>query len=108
MIDFSGFKISTVKPFRGQVLLEIVPEIKSNGGVVFPSGANVGAGGIVKHETEKWPGQKAIVRKIGEGTVTELGVGWTVIVPKGAGRMVNQPPRTFKLCQAKEVVAVFV
>lgn len=110
MIDCTTYKVSNIVPLRGQVLIEIVEPTVSPGGIAFPETYAHYIDEDAAPRLDQPTHQEAIVRRIGwiNENPFDFGIGDRVIVRRGAGRTVNQPPRRLKLVRAEDLLAVFV
>lgn len=104
--------ITTIKPFRGCALVELLAPPAVVNGVALPEpvGARAGMGKVVD-EGDKFPGQEALVRKLGEPDPAhpfEVGLGDRVLVKYYSGVCMTQGQRRFKLLKGTEIQAVFV
>lgn len=107
-LDCTTYKVSNIVPLRGQVLIEIVEPTVSPGGIAFPETYAHYIDEDDAPRLDQPTHQEAIVRKFGVGTSVDCVNGDRVIVRRGAGRTVNQPPRRLKLVRAEDLLAVFV
>lgn len=109
MLDCTTYRVSNIVPLRGQVLIEIVEPATSPGGIAFPETYARYIDEDDAPRLDQPTHQEAIVRKFGVGTSVDCVNGDRVIVRRGAGRTVNQPPpRRLKLVRAEDLLAVFV
>jgi co-chaperonin GroES (HSP10) len=107
MIDCRTYRVTNITPLSNQVLIEVCDPPVSAGGIAFPE-----AYAVYIDEERRSAGQPApiegVVRKIGaHNGELGFGLGDRVIVRRGAGRQLNQPPRTLKLVGVDDVLAVF-
>lgn len=104
--------ITSIRPFRGCVLVELLPPPNMIGYISLPWNIKARAGmGTVVEETEKFPGQEGIVRALGPEDPQapfEVGLGDRVVVKHYTGVNMRQSSRSFKLMKGTDIQAVFV
>lgn len=104
--------LTNIKPFKGHVLVELLPSPTQIGSILLPAmtKARAGAGGALVKEMEKYPAQEGLCRAFGEPDPEhpyEVLPGDRVLVRFYAGKQLNQPPRKFKLLKGTDIEAVF-
>ena len=93
-----NYKITNVRPKRGDVLVELQLVTKTAGGLHIPEDA------------QDYP-VDAIVRRMGSEDRRkpfEFVLGDRVIVPQRLGTVVNEGPRCLKLLKGTQVMGVYV
>lgn len=94
-----NYKITNVRPKRGDVLVEL------------QLGPPVTEGGIhIPEDSRDYP-VDAIVRRMGSQDRKqpfEFVLGDRVIVPQRAGTVVNEGPRCLKLLKGSQIIGVYV
>ncbi len=92
------YKITNVRPKRGDVLVELQLVTKTNGGLHLPENA------------QDYP-VDAIVRRMGprdHKNPYEFTLGDRVIVGHHTGTVVNEGPRCMKILKGSQVMGVYV